>query len=515
MPEVMDVQFEKEMETAVLKHQAFIIRGSTGSGKTWFVSKLAELLGEGVVLVPQYPLFKPQLKVSHFLNMLPLNAQSRQGLLSDLEKMGVPVDKMMGGKLMGMLEVPGLSGGQRKKLLLALAVWLALSRNAKAMVLDEPFAGIDAASMPTVLDVLKRIEAAKDVKLFLVTHDHFKLIDEAFSGTPQFSVDNREMCVDNSVAKSDTLSSAQLVALTINSLPDVRKPPSPPVLDTYVVKRYFVEGEHFLPTFTIIVFGVLSGVSVGNYHGHGNGILQYSSIYPYLKAFMLEYIHFGSILNYCFKRSQHIEDFNLMLTRKRNSILEIVVIAVLQSVTLAFVLNGLLIGIGPRFWWVNSNMLLIDAYYALLAQIAYTLLPVIQPNPLITMACIFPYIALWGFFAGYMLPREFAIKGSRWLTYFSPTYHFACACAKGSGGQIELPGSNCKSIGIHLAFISPLLLFVICCLVYIMIKARNRSNVNKKQLATLDASRSANSALPPKPKPIPSAESKISGEEAA
>mmetsp|Transcript_7270 Transcript_7270/g.22169 ORF Transcript_7270/g.22169 Transcript_7270/m.22169 type:complete len:513 (+) Transcript_7270:113-1651(+) len=486
----MEEAFEKELENAVLRNQAFIIRGSTGSGKTWFVEKLAELLGEGVVLVPQYPLFKPQLRVDMFINMLPLHGPARAKLKQDLDKMGVPIDKRIGGKLMGMLEVSGLSGGQRKKLLLALAVQLALARNAKAMVLDEPFAGIDAASMPLVLEVLQEVNVFKDVKIFLVTHDHFQLIEDAFPGTPLLKIDARQLQVSGgSAGTCDTLSSSQLVAKTILEQPSVRKPPSPPLVDTYVVKRYFVEGEQFLPTFTTIVFGCLSGMATAAYNGNGNGIVAFSSIYAFLKIFMLEYIHFGSILNYCFKRGQHLEDFNLMLTRKRDAILETVIIAAIQSVTLAFLLNGILVGIGARFWWVNSNVLFIDAFYALLTQVAYTLLPVIQPNPLITMGSIFPYVALWGFFAGYLLPRDMALKNARWLTLLSPTYHFACANAKASNGQIKLPGSNCKKIGIHLAFISPLLLFVIVCLVYIRIKKALRTKSNNFKMANLEVSK--------------------------
>ena len=141
-----------KLETKIGENQAFVIRGATGSGKTWFVERLAQLLAKKVVLVPQYPLFKPQLKVDQFLNLLPLENASRAKLREDLQKMGVPLEKRIGGKLMGMLDIPGLSGGQRKKLLLALSVQLAMARRAKAIVLDEPFAGIDADSMETVLD---------------------------------------------------------------------------------------------------------------------------------------------------------------------------------------------------------------------------------------------------------------------------------------------------------------------------------------------------------------------------
>lgn len=52
------------------------------------------------------------------------------------------------------------------------------------------------------------------------------------------------------------------------------------------------------------------------------------------------------------------------------------------------------------------------------------------------MASIFPYVAVWGFFNGFLLPRSFALKNSRWLAFLSPTYHFACSHAKASNGCV-------------------------------------------------------------------------------
>ncbi|KAJ8602989.1 hypothetical protein CTAYLR_001505 [Chrysophaeum taylorii] len=486
--------FEKELESVVASHQAFIVRGATGSGKTWFVQKLTELLGDGnVVLIPQYPMFKPQLPVKTFINMLPLHTPAREQLFADLEAMGVPTNKRIGGKLMGMLDVPGLSGGQRKKMLLALAVQLAITRNAKAMVLDEPFAGIDAASMETVLAVLKEVQQFRSIKLFLVTHDHFRLIENAFVGTPHLNIDNRILQVGQSSNSGDTFTASRAITRQIKTLPKNEKPDAGSWIDTYVVKRHFIEGEHMLPTFTIIVFGILCGVMAGNYKGggqslelfccrfvvplctcRGEGIEPFSSVFSFLKVFMLEYIHFGSILNYCFKRGQHLEDVGLLLTRKRDAIVETIVIAAIQSVTLGFLLNGLLIALAPRFWWINSNVIFVDVYYALQVQVAYTLLPVLQsnpvPNPLITMASIFPYVAVWGFANGTLLPRDMALKNARWLAFLSPMYHFGCADVKAANGELSLPGSNCKTTGIHLAFISPLLIFVIVAMAYVQIK---------------------------------------------
>lgn len=242
--------------------------------------------------------------------------------------------------------------------------------------------------------MLCEIEALRETKIFLVTHDHFELINDAFSGTPQLHIDARQLRVDRTSAMHTTVVAAHVIAKIISELPDVLRRPLLPHVDWYLVKRHFIEGEHVLPTFTMIVFGVLSGMATANFKGGGEGIVPFSSIYAFFKVFMLEYIHFGSLLNYCFKRGQHIEDFNLMLTRKRDAIVETIIIAVIQSVLLSFLLNGILIGISSRFWWVNNQILFVDALYALLAQLAYTLLPVIQPNPLITMASVFPYVAV-------------------------------------------------------------------------------------------------------------------------
>jgi len=346
-----------------------------------------------------------------FLSLLPLKAAGREQLLLDLKEMDVPTDKLIGGKLMGMLDIPGLSGGQRKKLLLALSVQMAVARDAKAMVLDEPFAGIDADSMPRVLQVLKRVESQRDTKVFLVTHDHFQLIEDAFPGTPVLKIDHRQLHVVAAAASKqaqvgvsaveaedpdddrlNTAVAANIMAQSIHSASargrKNAKPQKPPLVDPYVIKRYFVEGEQMLPSFTILVFGTLSGIAAGRYHGHGNGILGLSITFAFLKAFMLEYIHFGLILNYAYKRAQHIEDVNLMVTMKKDAIVETVIIASVQAIALAFLLNGLLIAIGPRFWWVNSNILIIDAFYALLVQCAYTLLPIVQPNPCVLSSCL-------------------------------------------------------------------------------------------------------------------------------
>ena len=438
--------------------------------------------------VPQYPLFKPQLRVGQYLNLV----KAREDLRRDVARMGIPLSRRIGGKLMGMLEVPGgLSGGQRKKLVVALAV--AMSKDAKVIILDEPFAGIDADSMSVVLDVLGKVRC----KLFLVTHDHFDAIDNALLTKPyHLHVAHRNITEfvgghqssrnivggaggdsgsDSTDGGVSTLQAAHVIADAVvgTTLGKMATPEKrTPFLDAYVIKRHFIEGEFILPTLTIIVFGVLSGLATADYHGDGNGIVQFSSIFVYMKTFMLEYVHFGLILNYSYKRGQHLEDYGLLITKKKDALAETVVVAIVQSVPLAFLLNALLIAIAPRFWWVNSNVILVDAFYSLLIQLAYTLIPVVQPNPLITMGSFFPYIALWGGYGGYLVPREFALHNARWLTSFSATYHFACANARASNGQLQLPGSNCKQIALHLVFISPLLLFVLVCCAFVYLRDR-------------------------------------------
>src|SRR5207244_1227856 len=58
-----------------------------------------------------------------------------------------------------------LSGGQRQRI----AIARAMVRNAPILILDEPLAGLDAASAATVMEALERLMRGKTV--ILITHD--------------------------------------------------------------------------------------------------------------------------------------------------------------------------------------------------------------------------------------------------------------------------------------------------------------------------------------------------------
>lgn len=59
-----------------------------------------------------------------------------------------------------------LSGGQQQRVFLARA----LAQNAEVYFLDEPFAGVDAATEKTIIDILKRLKA-EGKSIFVVHHD--------------------------------------------------------------------------------------------------------------------------------------------------------------------------------------------------------------------------------------------------------------------------------------------------------------------------------------------------------
>ena len=70
-----------------------------------------------------------------------------------------------------------LSGGQQQRVFLARA----LAQNAEVYFLDEPFAGVDAATEKTIIDILKSLKAAGK-SIFVVHHD-LQTVKEYFDYT--------------------------------------------------------------------------------------------------------------------------------------------------------------------------------------------------------------------------------------------------------------------------------------------------------------------------------------------
>merc|ERR1712176_398123 len=118
-----------------------------------------------------------------------------------------------------------------------------------------------------------------------------------------------------------------------------------------------------------VLFSILLGLAVINYDGglpsdpYGPEFWPGAeTVFVFLKLFVLEYPCFGSIINYCYKRGQHMEDYNMNITSKNFAMIETVIIAFLQQSLLALICNGILCATSG-FWWISYKVLLIDIWY--------------------------------------------------------------------------------------------------------------------------------------------------------
>lgn len=433
----------------------WVVKGSTGSGKTFFVEHLKNIIsadGKPVIYVPQYPMFKPQLSVQRFLNLLPLTKEARSELFTNLEEMKVPTDCRIGGKLMGMIDLPGLSGGQRKKLLVAVCVAIAHSWQCPFVVLDEPFAGIDEKSMDAVLSVMRRGQTkVPGLKYIVVTHDHFDLLPDS---AQLLEVKDRQVSTKGDYECANGEAAEQLASGLIANM--TAAPKRRPLVDMYLVKRHFMELEFGVPLVAYMIFGLLLGCTTANYKGHLPD-LGMDVVFVYMKMFLLEYPHFGGIINYSFKRSQHLEDYYLNVTARKFGILETLLIATIQQFALTALVTGILC-MSNSFWWISPSVFFIDAWYAIVTAAAYFLLPILVPNPIIAMASIFPYVCVWGFLNGALVPRMDYAHALSWTCVLSPVYHVACA-ARIVTDKIEIvvQSAECTDeLWLHLLFINPL-----------------------------------------------------------
>jgi hypothetical protein len=390
-------------------------------------------------------MFKPQLPVKRFLNMLPVSKATSTELIASLEEMAVPLNGLVGGALYGMLNIPGLSGGQRKKLLVGVSVAIAIQYKCPFIIMDEPFAGIDAKSMEAVVKVLKKAEVAvPGLKLIIVTHDHFDILA---SSSSVLRAEDRSIMANNGLhsandAAADIFSEA---FLSCSSTASSRRP----WVDFYVVKRYFVEQEFLLPLLTYIIFGILMGLTMTNAEiglpGPGLDV-----VYVFMKMFTLEFPHFASVINYCFKRGQHLEDYYLNITSSKYCLIELAIISLLQSTILVPLFNAILCGVCD-FWWINMDIVLVDLYYVSITTVGYFLLPILCPNPILALASVLPYVTVWGFTNGIIFPKSDMWEGIEWTTSVSAVYNIGCAYEKVTDGEILLQGVDCSgSLGLHL-----------------------------------------------------------------
>jgi len=401
-------------------------------------------------------------------------------MLKSLEEMEVPTKGLVGGALYGMLNLPGLSGGQRKKLLIAVTVALATQFKCPYIIMDEPFAGINEGSMAAVINVLKKAETAvPGVKFMVVTHDHFDMLSGSSSILRML---DRNVIADNGFAKPNgEAAQVFLEALVENSVvPAVPRP----WVDLYVIKRYFIEQEFGFPFFSYVLFALLLGLVVLEYKGGLPG-MGHDVVYVFLKCFAMEFPHFSGVVNYCFKRGQHMEDFYLGATKSKYTVIEQVIISLIQASVCLSIFTAILCGVS-NFWWVNIRVSLIDLWYESISTIGYFLLPILCPNPILAMACILPYVCVWGFTNGVMFPRNDMWAGTRWTSTFSPLYNIACAYREVGDGKLLFLGTDCyDSMWLHM-FLS--CFFTWCIMAGVLVKVvLDKRNAAKKRLTNSGA----------------------------
>jgi len=437
----------------------YVVKGTTGCGKTYFVEQLKDKIKsqkKPVVYVPQYPMFKPQLLCTAFLNMLPISPQTLRELYDDLEEMKVPATesgKLIGGKMMGMMDLPGLSGGQRKKLLIGITMAIAREFKNHFIILDEPFAGIDEASMKAVLNVMARTaKVVNNMKFVVVTHDHFDLLP---SSATLLKCADRRIKVDAGLGngyEADTISTATLFCDTFLSLFEAENERAP-MIDWYCVKRYFKELEFILPVICCTILGLCTALASVNYHGTVADLSP-----PWLSNTMscFEYVHMGSLINYCFKRSQHMEDYFLNITPVLYPFWETVIICLIQGTLLAWYGMGLMTLVND-FCWINLKVACLIWLYNTVTNLGYYLLPILAPNPVIIQIVIFPYVANNVFLNDVMMP--YAWQGVDWLKHMSPLFQCGCAMKQASpddSSGLQLPNTSCYSDSpLHIIFINP------------------------------------------------------------
>merc|ERR1712070_87622 len=397
-------------------------------------------------------MFKPQMKVMMFMNLLPLSPENRSDMIENMKKMEVPLEGAIGGKVMGMMDLPGLSGGQRKKMLIAICVALAVEKKEKALDLDEPVDGINKESMPKVLEVLGQVgKAVPAIKFMVVTHDFFDLMP---SSAKLLEVVDRGITVKDANYNENTLKTAIHVSFAFTESGAKRAPA--PIVDWYIVKRHFMEGEFMLPLSSYIIFAILLGMAVNKYNGGLPG-MGMDATFVFMKAFFLEYPHFGSVINYAYKGSQNAEDFFLNITEKRYGLLEMWIIWSSQSLVLYTIGYLVLCAIGDM-WWVSVGNCLIDLLYMIVTAIAYQWLTVIQPNPIMAMMSVFPYVCVWGFYNGILIPQDYSPEGTHWINMLSPLYHMGCAYThvdEKEFANIKSLVTCSDSIVPHLIFLNP------------------------------------------------------------
>ena len=156
------------------------IVGPNGSGKTTLLRTILGLLkplhghvepqaGLTISYVPQRDRIDAILPVTAFEVVL-MGRAARAGPLQRVHQADLDAAlralALLGAESLSHQLFRNLSGGQQQRVLLARA----LAADADLLVLDEPTAGMDAASEAAILEFLRNLNRSKGVTILIVTH---------------------------------------------------------------------------------------------------------------------------------------------------------------------------------------------------------------------------------------------------------------------------------------------------------------------------------------------------------
>lgn len=163
---LVNIAFEVERSLALV--------GQSGSGKSLSLKALLGMLPEGmeaelemagdfelikgetVAFVPQNP----------FTALSPLTKIYKQFFASEA-KMKALFEQVDLDFALAKRFPPELSGGQLQRVIIAMA----LSRDPKLLLLDEPTTALDPVNTERIITLLKQLQAQKGFKMLFVTHD--------------------------------------------------------------------------------------------------------------------------------------------------------------------------------------------------------------------------------------------------------------------------------------------------------------------------------------------------------